>query len=196
MRKTLEFYFDFGSPTAYLAHKRLGQLADQYPLEVIYKPMLLGGVFKAIGSASPVTIPAKGLYMMQHDLPRFAQRYNVELKPNPFFPINTLNLMRMAIAAEQLACAEAFIDLAYDAIWTQGKNMGDAEVVSAVLTEHQLDAKALLDLSQHPDTKASLIAATESAVERGIFGTPTFFMEGEMYFGQDRLDFVLEALEA
>ena len=82
MSKTLEFYFDFGSPTAYLAHKRLGQLAAQYPLDVIYKPMLLGGVFKAIGSASPVAIPAKGLYMMQHDLPRFARRYNVELKPS------------------------------------------------------------------------------------------------------------------
>lgn len=90
MSKTLEFYYDFGSPTAYLAHKRLGQLSTQYALEVIYKPMLLGGVFKAIGSASPVSIPAKGQYMMQHDLPRFARCYGVELNLNPFFPINTL----------------------------------------------------------------------------------------------------------
>jgi 2-hydroxychromene-2-carboxylate isomerase len=195
MSKTLEFYFDFGSPTAYLAHKRLGQLAVQYPLEVIYKPMLLGGVFKAIGSASPVAIPAKGLYMMQHDLPRFARRYNVELKPNPFFPINTLNLMRMAIAAERLDCSEALINAVYDAVWIQEKNMGDTEVVAAALTEHNLYAAALLELSQDPDVKAALIAATEAAVERGIFGTPTLFMEGEMYFGQDRLDFVEEVLQ-
>lgn len=196
MRKTLEFYFDFASPTAYLAHKRLGQLVAQHPLDVIYKPMLLGGVFKAIGSVSPVAIPAKGLYMMQHDLPRFARRYNVALNPNPFFPINTLNLMRMAIAAERLDCAEVLVNAVYDAIWIEGKNMGDAEVVAAVLAEHQLDAAALLELSQNPDVKAALIAATEAAVERGIFGTPTLFMAGEMYFGQDRLDFVQEALQA
>ena len=196
MSKTLEFYFDFGSPTAYLAHQRLRQLSVQYGLEVIYKPMLLGGVFKATGNASPVTIPAKGHYMMTHDLPRFAQRYNVTLNVNPYFPINTLNLMRAAIAAEQLACAEAFINAVYDAVWVEGKNMGEVEVVAAVLTEHALDAKALLELSQAPAIKAALIANTEAAVARGVFGAPTFFMAGEMYFGQDRLDFVEEALRA
>lgn len=196
MSKTLEFYFDFGSPTAYLAHKRLGQLAAEYPLEVIYKPMLLGGVFKATDNASPVAIPAKGAYMLNHDLPRFAKRYDVELKINPFFPINTLNLMRMAIAAERLDCQAPFNDVVYDAVWVQQKNMGDAAVVEAVLAEHQLDAGKLLELSGDPEVKAALIAATEAAVERGIFGAPTFFMEGEMYFGQDRLDFVQEALEA
>ena len=134
--------------------------------------------------------------MMQYDLPRFARRYNVELKPNPFFPINTLNLMRMAIAAERLDCSAVLINAVYDAVWIQEKNMGDAEVVAAALTEHNLDAAALLELSQDPDVKAALIAATEAAVERGIFGTPTIFMEGEMYFGQDRLDFVEEALQA
>ena len=97
MNKALEFYFDFGSPTAYLAHKRLQQLTDQYPLDVIYKPILLGGVFKATGNHSPVEIPAKGQYMMAHDLPRFASRYDVAMNPNPFFPINTLQLMRAAI---------------------------------------------------------------------------------------------------
>lgn len=196
MRKTLEFYFDFGSPTAYLAHKRLGQLAGQYALDVIHRPMLLGGVFKATGNNSPVAIPAKGHYMMAYDLPRFARRYGVELNPNPFFPINTLNLMRMAIAAQRLDCAGKVIDAVYDAVWVQEKNMGDTAVVAAVLTEHGLDTEALLALSQDADVKAGLIACTEAAVARGVFGAPTFFMDGEMYFGQDRLDFVQEALQS
>ena len=196
MSKSLEFYFDFGSPTAYLAHKRLGQLSAQYALEVIYRPILLGGVFKAIGSASPVTIPAKGHYMMIHDLPRFAKRYDVELKPNPFFPINTLNLMRMAIAAERLGCEEPLIAAIYDAVWLQERNMGEADVVADVLTKNGFDTQSLLELSQNPEVKSQLIANTEAAVERGIFGTPTLFMDDEMYFGQDRLDFVEETLRA
>ena len=194
MRKTLDFYFDFGSPTAYLAHKRLGQLAALYPLDVAYKPILLGGVFKATGNTSPVAVPAKGHYMMAHDLPRFAHHYGVALNPNPYFPINTLNLMRAAIAAQRLDCAQTFINAMYDAVWVQGKNMGDTEVVVAALTAHALDAQALLALSQDPEVKTELIANTEAAVARGIFGTPTFFMEDQMYFGQDRLDFVEEAL--
>ncbi len=194
MRKTLDFYFDFGSPTAYLAHKRLGQLSAQYPLAVTYKPMLLGGVFKATGNNSPIAIPAKGNYMMVHDLPRFARRYGVQMNLNPYFPINTLNLMRAAIAAERMDCSKLFIDVVYDAVWVHEKSMGDAEVVAAVLTQHKLNAQALLELSQAPDIKAELIANTEAAVARGVFGTPTFFMGDEMYFGQDRLDFVEEAL--
>ena len=196
MSATLEFYFDFASPTAYLAHKRLGQLASQYPLEVNYKPMLLGGVFKATGNASPITIPAKGHYMMVHDLPRFAKRYGVAMNPNPHFPINTLNLMRGAIAAERLGCFDDFVDVVYHAVWVQGKNMGDIEVVTQVLNDNDLDGQALLALSQDPEVKAELITRTEAAVARGIFGTPTFFMGEEMYFGQDRLNFVEEALQA
>jgi len=194
VRKTLDFYFDFGSPTAYLAHKRLSQLSAQYPLDVNYKAMLLGGVFKATGNTSPVAVPAKGHYMMAYDLPRFARRYQVVLNPNPYFPINTLSLMRAAIAAQHLDCAKAFINAIYDAVWVQEKNMGDPEVVAAVLTEHALDQEALLALAQDPAVKAELITNTEAAVARGIFGTPTFFIEDEMYFGQDRLDFVEEIL--
>ena len=196
MSKTLEFYFDFGSPTAYLAHKRLQQLSEQYGLEVEYKPMLLGGVFKATGNTSPVAIPAKGQYMLAHDLPRFARRYKVELNFNPHFPINTLNLMRAAIAAQRLNCFDAYVDAVYDAVWVEGKNMGELDIVAQTLTEKKLDAGALMALSQDPEVKAALISDTEAAVARGIFGTPTMFMDGEMYFGQDRLDFVEEALRA
>lgn len=195
MSKTVEFYFDLGSPTAYLAHKRLAQLSRQYGLKVRYMPILLGGVFKATGNASPVSIPAKGKYMLEHDLPRFAQRYGVPLNFNPYFPINTLNLMRGAIAAGRLDCMDAYVDCAYDAIWVEQKDMGDPAVVSQVLSEAGLDADGLIALSQDPEVKAELIANTEAAVARGVFGAPTLFLEGAMYFGQDRLDFIEEAIK-
>jgi 2-hydroxychromene-2-carboxylate isomerase len=194
MSKTLEFYFDFGSPTAYLAHKRLQQLHEQYGLVIDYKPMLLGGVFKATGNATPVSVPAKGKYMLESDLPRFSRRYGVTLNMNPYFPINTLYLMRAAIGAQQLDCLQAYIDTVFDAMWVAGKNMGDPEVVTQVLVDSGLDAPALMALSQDQQIKAALISATEEAVARGAFGTPTLYMDGEMFFGQDRLDFVEEAL--
>jgi len=196
MSKTLEFYFDFGSPTTYLAHKRLQQLTAQYDLSVDYIPVLLGGIFKATGNTTPAALPAKGMYMMGADLPRFARRYGVPLNPNPFFPINTLNLMRAAIAAQRLDCFENYVDAVFDAVWVAGLNMGEADVVGQVLADNDLDAAALLSLSQDPEVKAQLISNTEAAVERGAFGAPTMFMDGEMFFGQDRLDFVEEALQA
>ena len=195
MSKTLEFYFDFGSPTAYLAHKRLGQLAEQYDLEVVYRPMLLGGVFKASGNNSPVAVPAKGKYMLETDLPRFAKRYGAPLNFNPHFPINTLNLMRGVIAAERLDCVEPYVNAMFDAVWVDGKNMGDPEVVAAALADTGLDVTALLELSQDAEVKAELISRTEEAVARGCFGAPSMFMEDDLYFGQDRLDFVEEALQ-
>jgi 2-hydroxychromene-2-carboxylate isomerase len=153
-------------------------------------------VFKATGNASPVTIPAKGKYMLEQDLPRFAQRYGVPLNFNPHFPINTLPLMRAAIAAQRLGCFEHYVDLAYDAIWQHQKNMGDIATVQQVLTDAGLDSGQLLALSQDPEVKAELASNTEAAVARGVFGTPTLFMDGAMYFGQDRLDFIEEALRA
>ena len=194
MSRTVEVSFEFGSPTAYLAYRRLRQLAQAYGLTIEYRPMLLGGVFKATGNTSPVAIPAKGEYMLKHDLPRFARRYGVPLNFNPHFPINTLNLMRGAIAAMRLGCFDAYADAVYDAIWVGEKNMGDPDVVADTLTAAGLDADALLGLSQEPEVKSELVKATEEAVARGVFGAPTLFMDGEMYFGQDRLDFIEEAL--
>ena len=196
MSKTLDFYFDVGSPTAYLAHKRLQQLSKQYPLEVNYIPILLGGVFKSTGNTSPVAIPAKGKYMLEYDLPRFAARYNVALNVNPHFPINTLTLMRAAIAAQHLKCFDDYLDLVFNAVWVQEKNMGDPEVLGQVLTGAGLDTEALLLKAQDPEVKAELVANTEAAVARGVFGAPTLFMDGAMYFGQDRFDFIEEALRA
>lgn len=196
MAKTLELYFDFGSPTAYLAYKRLNQLKETYELVIDYKPMLLGGIFKATGNMSPVMIPTKGKYMMMQDLPRFVKRYGVELNFNPNFPINTLPLMRGALAAQELGCFEAYAEAVFNAVWVDAKNMGDPAIIAEVLAEAGLDVEALLAKSQDPVIKQALVTATEDAVARDIFGAPTMFMDGQMFFGQDRLDFVEELLQA
>jgi len=196
MSKKIEFCFDFGSPTAYLAHKRLQQLREQYDLSVDYIPVLLGGIFKATGNTTPVAIPAKGKYMLEQDLPRFARRYGVELVFNPYFPINTLGLMRAAIAAKRLQCFDQYVDPVFDAVWVNQQDMGNPEIIGQVLAAAGLDGPALLSLSQDPEVKSELVANTEKAVARGAFGAPTLFMDGAMYFGQDRFDFIEEALQA
>ncbi|MBT3798806.1 MAG: 2-hydroxychromene-2-carboxylate isomerase [Porticoccaceae bacterium] len=195
MTKTVEFYFDVGSPTAYLAHKRLQQLKQQYDCIIDYNPVLLGGLFKASGNSSPVMVPAKGRYMMVDDLPRFAKLYDVPLNNNPHFPINTLNLMRGAVALLDGEYFETYIDAVFNAIWVDSKNMANIETVSEVLSSAGLNPQAILTSTQSPDVKETLITNTGKAVERGLFGAPTMFMDGEMFFGQDRLQFVEAALQ-
>ncbi|MDG1311730.1 MAG: 2-hydroxychromene-2-carboxylate isomerase [Porticoccaceae bacterium] len=195
MSKTIEFYFDFGSPTAYLAHKRLQQLKAEYGCTIDYKPVLLGGLFKASGNMSPVTVPAKGKYMMKYDLPRFAKLYQVSLGGNSHFPINTLNLMRGAIAALGQDYFDTYLDAVYNAIWVNGENMGDLEVVTKVLAAAGLDAQQIIASTQDPEVKAGLISNTEAAVERGCFGAPTMFVDGDMFFGQDRMQFIEMTLQ-
>ncbi len=195
MSKTIEFYFDFGSPTAYLAHKRLQQLKSQYGCTIDYKPVLLGGLFKASGNMSPVTVPAKGKYMMTQDLPRFAALYQVPLTVNPHFPINTLNLMRGAVATLGQDYFDNYIEAVYDAIWVNGDNMGDLDVVANVLSDAELNAQKIIAATQDPDVKATLISNTEAAVARGCFGAPTMFIGNDMFFGQDRMQFIEMALQ-
>jgi 2-hydroxychromene-2-carboxylate isomerase len=195
MTKSVDFYFDVGSPTTYLAHNRLKQLKLEYGCSIIYHPVLLGGLFKASGNSSPVTVPAKGRYMMMEDLPRFAKLYNVSLNNNPHFPINTLNLMRGAVSALNEAYFDTYIDTIFNAIWVESRNMADIDTVIEVLSVAGLDAKAILEATQKPEVKQKLISNTEQAVERGLFGAPTMFVDGEMFFGQDRLQFVEAALK-
>lgn len=195
MRKTLEFFFDLGSPATYLAYTQLPALCASTGTQLIYKPMLLGGVFKATGNASPITVPAKGRYMFD-DLARYARRYNVPLKFNPHFPINTLVLMR-AVTGIQLRQPEhfdAFVDCLFRALWEDGRHLGDPVVVAAVLTEHGFDPEEVLALANDEAVKAALKDNTEHAVERGVFGAPSLFVGNQLFFGQDRLDFVREAL--
>ena len=195
MTKTIEFYFDFGSPTAYLAYKRLKQLEQEYSCVIDYKPVLLGALFKATGNVSPAMIPNKAKYMMVHDLPRFAARYDVPFTMNPHFPINTLQLMRGAHAAEKMGCFDQYCDAVFNATWQSGKNVGDIEIISTILRAHDIDANELLTKVQTPEIKASLLSLTQEAIDRDLFGVPTLFLEGEMFFGQDRLDFLKERLE-
>jgi len=195
MSKTLEFFFDLGSPATYLAYTQLPALCAATGATLVYQPMLLGGVFKATGNASPVTVPAKGRYLF-NDLARYAQRYNVTLKFNPHFPINTLMLMR-AVTGMQLHQPErfqGFIDCLFRALWVEGRNMGDPAVVAAVLTEAGFNPEEVLALANHESVKAALKDNTEQAVQRGVFGAPSMFVGNQLFFGQDRLDFVREAL--
>lgn len=195
MVKTVEFLFDVGSPTTYLAHKRIPALIERTGAEVVYVPMLLGGVFKATGNASPAMVPAKAVYM-NADMARYAAKYGIELAFNPHFPINTLTLMRMIAGMVGEDPFPRLVDVIFDAMWKTPKNMGDPEVVAAVLTAGGFDPAELLALSQSQPAKDTLIANTEGAVARGAFGAPTFFVGDQMFFGQDRLDFVEDAVVA
>ena len=191
----LEFLFDFGSPASYLAYKRVPALAARTGAEVDYVPMLLGGVFKATGNASPATVPAKGRWMNE-DLARNARRYGVPLAINPHFPINTLALMR-AITGVQLRMPERLQDFlrgVFKAIWIDALNLNDPAFVARALHDAGFDPQQILALSVDADVKAALLATTDEAVARGVFGAPTMFVGDTMFFGQDRLDFVREAL--
>ena len=195
MNKKVEFFFDLGSPTSYLAYTQLPKICAQTGSQLVYQPMLLGGVFKTTGNASPITIPAKGRYMLQ-DLARYAKRYRVTLNFNPHFPINTLLLMR-AVTGMQMHHPERFldfIDCLFRALWVDGRNLNDPAVVAAVLAEHGFDAQAILALTADDEVKQTLKECTEQAIERGVFGAPSMFVDDQLYFGQDRLDFVREAL--
>jgi 2-hydroxychromene-2-carboxylate isomerase len=195
MSKTLEFFFDLGSPATYLAYTQLPALCAETGTRLVYQPMLLGGVFKATGNASPITVPAKGRYMFD-DLARYAVRYNVTLKFNPHFPINTLMLMR-AVTGVQMHQPErfqAFIDCLFRALWVDGRHLGDPAVVATVLAEAGFNPEEVLALANDEAVKTALKDKTEQAVQRGVFGAPSMFVGNQLFFGQDRLEFVREAL--
>jgi 2-hydroxychromene-2-carboxylate isomerase len=193
--RRLEFFFDYGSPYSYLANSRLPALAERTGVEVSYRPMLLGGVFKATGNSSPVADPceAKRAYGPL-ELKRWIAYLGVPFSGNPHFPINTLLLMRTAVASQQAGVFEPFHRAVYPAFWALGENLGEPEVVTRVVEKAGLDARTLLEAAGDADVKAELRATTEEAVARGAFGAPTFFVEDEMFFGNDRLDFVERAL--
>ncbi|MBS0332750.1 MAG: 2-hydroxychromene-2-carboxylate isomerase [Proteobacteria bacterium] len=193
--RTVEFLFDFGSPASYLAYKRLPELAERTGARIDYTPMLLGGVFKATGNASPAAVPAKGLWM-NADLKRWADRHGTPFKRNPFFPINTLYLMRGAAGLVDDTRFMAYCDRVFDAMWNEPRNLGDPAELAPVVRRAGLEPEDFKALTEREDVKARLKATTERAVERGVFGAPTFFVGEAMFFGQDRMDFVEEALAA
>ena len=193
--KIIEFFFDFGSPTTYLAHTQLPRIAAETGARVEHVPMLLGGVFKATGNQSPVMVPAKGRWMGD-DLVRFARRYRVPFTFNPHFPINTLTLMRGAVGLQmrQPDRFTPYVDAVFRAMWVEPLNLGDPVVLASTLKAAGFEPDAFMALVGDAEVKARLIANTDAAVARGVFGAPTCFVGDQMFFGQDRLDFVREAL--
>ena len=195
MRKSVDFFFDVGSPSSYLAWTQLPGLCASQDADLVYRPMLLGGVYQATGNASPATIPVKGRYT-QMDYERHARRYGVPFKGNPHFPVITLFLMR-AVTGIQLRRPEQLQQLlgcVFKALWIDALNLNDAQLTAGILTAGGFDPGEIERLTQDPETKAALKATTQEAVERGVFGAPTLFVGDQMFFGQDRMDFVREAL--
>ena len=197
MTASFDFYFDFGSLASYLAHTQLPRISAETGAKPQMYPMLLGGVFQATGNASPMTVPAKGRYVYI-DMKRFADAYGVPLVMNPHFPIITTTLMRAATALQGQSdeVFQRYMDAIYRAIWVEGLNMNDPSVVGEVLTRAGFDPAAVLAMANEQVTKDKLKAVTMSAVERGVFGAPTFFIGDHMYWGQDRIEQVIQALKS
>lgn len=192
MTNTIEFFFDFVSPASYLAWKRLPAVAARCGAAVRHVPMFLGGVMQATGNRPPATVPAKGAYMLR-DLQRTAAHDGVAFAFNPHFPVNSLPLVRIATALLDDARYEPFVAAAFEAMWAQPVDLGDAAVVVEVLDKAGLDGAGLLALADAPAVKQATRENTDEAVRRGAFGAPTFFVGDEMFFGQDRLDWVEQA---
>lgn len=192
MGKTIEFIFDFGSPNGYLSWKVLPGIAERTGATVRLIPCLLGGIFKATNNRSPMEAfsEVKGKLAYEAlETKRFVQRHGLTAyRQNPHFPVNTLLIMRGLIAAQRAGVGDAYLEAVLKAMWEDGRKMDDPAVVAEVLAAAGLDAQALLAATQDPEVKAELVANTEAAVARGVFGIPTFFVDGEMYFGKDRLE--------
>ena len=194
MTRTLEFYYDYGSPYSYLADTQVEAIAKRAGAALVRKPMLLGGVFKATGNASPMTVEQKSKWSA-FDMPLWAGHYGVPFQRNPFFPVNTLALMRGAAAAQIDGLFERYHPAIYKAMWVDGRNLHDIAEVATVLTAAGLDARKFGSRIQDQDVKDRLKATTDEAVARGVFGAPTSFVGDMMFFGNDRLPFVEMALK-
>ena len=193
--KQVEFYFDLGSPYSYLGFYQLQKIAVEKQAEIIWKPVLLGGVFKATGNSSPMAVPAKAKYSMQ-DLARWSKYWDIPVQMNPYFPINTLMLMRL-VTAVQLYQPERFIQVVsglFNAMFGQPRNLNDPQEFIQVATELGLESEQVQSWLSDENVKAQLKAITDEAIARGVFGAPTCFVNDEMFWGVDHLHFVELAL--
>ena len=196
--KKIEFHFDFGSPNAYLSHLVIPDIERRTHGRFEYVPVLLGGVFKLTNNRSPMETFAdvKNKIKYQHlETKRFVERHGIkDFQMNPFFPVNTLTMMRGAIAAQTLGVYQDYVATMFRNMWAQPKKMDDLGIFRSVLEASGFDAVKILELIQTPDVKEKLAANTARSVERGAFGSPTFFVDDDMYFGKDRLDEVAAAI--
>lgn len=196
----VEFHFDFGSPNAYLSHLVIPRIEQRTGAKFEYVPILLGGVFKLTNNRSPIESYAgirNKLPYEQLETQRFIKRHGISnFQFNPFFPVNTLAVMRGAIAARRLDVFERYVNEVFRYMWAQPRKMDDPEVLRTALRESDLDAANLMTLAQEQSVKDELAANTSRSVERGTFGAPTFFVGDDIYFGKDRLRDVEEAIVA
>jgi 2-hydroxychromene-2-carboxylate isomerase len=196
----VEFHFDFGSPNAYLSHVVIPQIEQRTGAKFVYVPILLGGVFKLTNNRSPV----ESYSGVRNKLPyerleteRFIKKHGItQYQFNPFFPVNTLALMRGAVAAQRLGVFERYVGEMFRHMWEQPKDMDDPAVIGAALQESGFDAAKLMSLAQDQSVKDELAANTSRSVERGAFGAPTFFVDDDIYFGKNTLREVEEAIVA
>jgi 2-hydroxychromene-2-carboxylate isomerase len=196
----VEFLFDFGSPNAYLAHLVIPSIEKRTGVTFTYVPVLLGGVFKATGNVSPA-VSLRGIKNKPEyealEMRRFLARHRItRFASNPHFPVNTLQIMRGAVAAKRLGCFARYVDEVYRHMWAEPKKMDEPEVIRAALVESGLPADELLARAADPEVKQELIANTDGAVARGVFGSPSFFVGDELFFGKDRLREVEDEIQA
>lgn len=198
MTVPVQFLFDFGSPNAYMCHRVIPTIEARTGVVFEYVPVLLGGIFKLSGNRSPAEafagIPNKRAYD-QLEIKRFVAKHGLNrYRQNPFWPVNTLQVMRGAVAAQKQGCFERYVEAVYVAMWEEGRNMEDPQVIVRTLNEAELDGQRLYAGTQDPQVKSLLMANTQAAFERGAFGSPTFFVGSEIFFGKDRLREVEEEI--
>lgn len=196
---TVEFHFDFGSPNAYLSHRVIPGIEARTGVAFRYVPVLLGGVFKLTNNQPPM-VQFKGIKNKQEyqrrEMARFIAKHRIPFQMNPHFPVNTVQIMRGAVAAGMDGQLAPYVEAVFHHMWESPKKMDDADVIRAALTASGLDAARILARIQDQDVKDALLANTEASVARGNFGSPTFFVGDEMFFGKDRLRDVEEEIIA
>ena len=190
MIKPFDFYFDFASPYAFLAHKQIRNIENENSIKIIYKPVLLGGLLKSAGIKPIGDIPIKGKHMIK-DCKLSAEKYNIDFKFNSYFPIQSLNLMRCSLIAEKKDFLQNFINKVFDSIWKDGLNLNDKVIFEKLLKNMDINPEVFLKDSLDEINKNDLKKRTDEAYNIGIFGTPTFVINNKIFWGQDRLEFVL-----
>lgn len=190
-RKKLEFFYDYVSAYSYIVNNQVESLEDT---EVIFRPMLLGAVMQASGNSPPGTVPAKGRYLGT-DLRRWAQLYDIPFRFNSIFPQNTMSALRVAIAAQRRGQFHDIHGVLFDAMFVHDQDLSDKDTLMKLISAAGLDADELMDEITQQSIKDELKANTEDAISRGVFGAPTFFVGDDMFFGNDRMDFVRSALD-
>lgn len=187
----IEFMYDFGSPNAYVVHEILPEIAEEHNMSVLFRPVLIGGVFKSTNNKAPMVafsnIPGKIDYM-RVELARFIERHEIPFRFNSSFPVNTLNVMRAGVFASGKEWEQNFIDTVFQAMWVDDKDMSDFDIISQVLENADVPTHDIMNAMQDPEIKSKLASVTSAAVDRKVFGLPTMFVDDEMFFGKDSLN--------